>query len=441
MDSNFYSDTYSYREGRILIYKRPNSNNFQCRLRIEGIRGYIIQSCKTSNLGNAVKFAEDTYDNLRFKKLNNLPLKSKTFTQIYNDWFAKADKSEYRQDFYQSRAKLYLKPYFGDYDIKDITEDVIDGYWRWRKNYYKDNPEKLKGNATDTPSQQSLKMEKTAIKEVLEYAFRKGYIRSIPKINFKAKAKTENRDTFTKEEFTSLVSYLIYWSDFSSKASDKYQRKMIYNLVKFLAFTGIRPSEYYKIKWKDITIQTKNDIKLLYIYIPDNTKTGQRTVVSLPEAYSCYTNIKSFSKYTEDNNLFFTNYDGSSMKNFSKTYIKVLKDLNLYISRNGKKRPPYSLRHYYATQRLLNGVQVYDLAKNMGTSVDKIEKHYGHILSVQKTAELIQGAPKSSLQNMEELEKIFNDTTLSQGKDPILERQKVKQEVEDILKQVKNLKR
>ena len=441
MDSNFYSETHIYREGRILIYKRPNSNNFQCRLRIEGIRGYIIQSCKTSNLGKAIKFAEDTYDNLRFKKLNNLPIKSKTFSQMFNDWFAKADKSEYRQDFYQSRANLYLKPYFGDYDIKDVTEEVIDGYWVWRKNYYKDNPEKLKGNATDTPSPQSLKMEKTAIKEVLEYAFRKGYIRSIPKINFKIKMKTENRDTFTKDEFKRLTSALNTWSILGVKSSDQYQRKMIYNLIKFLAYTGIRPNEFYKIKWKDITVHTQNEIKILYIYIPNNTKTGNRVVVSLPEAYSCYKDIESFSRYTDGDDLFFTNYDGSCMKNFSKTYVKKLKELNLYISRDGKKRPPYSLRHYYATQRLLDGVQVYDLAKNMGTSVKQIENHYGHILSVQKTAELIQGASKSSSQNMEEFASRFDAILLSQGKNPALEKKKAKQEAEDVMRRLMQRKK
>lgn len=42
MDGNFYSETYTYREGRILIYKRPNSKNFQCRLRVKGIKGYCI---------------------------------------------------------------------------------------------------------------------------------------------------------------------------------------------------------------------------------------------------------------------------------------------------------------------------------------------------------------------------------------------------------------
>ena len=100
MDGDFYTETYSYREGRIFLYKRPNSKYFQCRLNIENIKGYVIKSCKTSNIGKALKFAEDTYDNLRFKKLNNLPLKTKTFRQIFNEWFARANKSEYRQEFY-----------------------------------------------------------------------------------------------------------------------------------------------------------------------------------------------------------------------------------------------------------------------------------------------------------------------------------------------------
>lgn len=45
MDGNFYSETYTYREGRILIYKRPNSKNFQCRLRVKGIKGYAWKRC------------------------------------------------------------------------------------------------------------------------------------------------------------------------------------------------------------------------------------------------------------------------------------------------------------------------------------------------------------------------------------------------------------
>lgn len=407
MDGNFYSETYTYREGRILLYKRPNSKNFQCRLRVKGIKGYTVKSCDTSNLGEAVQFAEDLYDNLKFKKLNNLPLKTKTFKQIFDEWFKKADKSVYRQDFYQGRANLYWFPYFGDCKIEEITESILEDYWPWRKNYYKDNPEKLNGNVAENPSAQSLKMEKTAIKEILEYAQRRGYIRAVPQITFKPRAKTENRATFTKYEYNVLIGRLKQWCETSAKKSDTYQREMIWSLVVFLANTGIRPNEYYKVKWKDIQIHNQDGIKILYITVPENTKTGHRVVVSLPEAYTAYHNIKSFSRYTKDGDWVFTNYDGSSMRNWSKTYTDFLKKINLYLNDDGKPRPPYSLRHYYATQRLLDGVGIYDLAQNMGTSVKQIENHYGHVLATQKSKELIQGASKSGYQQNEEFRDEF----------------------------------
>jgi integrase len=44
---------------------------------------------------------------------------------------------------------------------------------------------------------------------------------------------------------------------------------------------------------------------------------------------------------------------------------------------NGKKRVPYSLRHTYATMRIAEGVSVFQLAANMGTSVEMLEDFYG----------------------------------------------------------------
>ena len=343
------------------------------------------------------------------KEYRNKGIASKLINEITNDYTVDNITLEVSM-LNKSAINLYEKLGF-----KKITV---------RKNYYKDNPEKLKGNVKEAPAAQSLKMEKTAIQEVLDYAHRRGYIRAVPKINFKPRAKTENRATFTKKEYERLIMEMFMWTVPDAKASDSYQRNMIYNLIVFLANTGIRPSEYYKIKWKDIIVHSQNGIKLLYITVPENTKTGQRIVVSLPEAYTCYENIKSFSKYTKENDYVFTNYDGTSMKNWTKTYKSKLEEWQLYLDDEGNPRPPYSLRHYYATQRLLDGVQVYDLAKNMGTSVKQIENHYGHVLAIQKTNELIQGADISSLQNYQESEeyqiylseKEKNEQLLAKGK-------------------------
>jgi integrase len=45
---------------------------------------------------------------------------------------------------------------------------------------------------------------------------------------------------------------------------------------------------------------------------------------------------------------------------------------------DGEKYTLYSLRHFYAVQMLRHGkVNVFDIAKNMGTSVQIIEQYYG----------------------------------------------------------------
>ena len=47
------------------------------------------------------------------------------------------------------------------------------------------------------------------------------------------------------------------------------------------------------------------------------------------------------------------------------------------IVRNGMARTIYSLRHFYATKRLESETSPFLLAKQMGTSVEMLEKFYG----------------------------------------------------------------
>jgi integrase len=43
-------------------------------------------------------------------------------------------------------------------------------------------------------------------------------------------------------------------------------------------------------------------------------------------------------------------------------------------------RSPYALRHTYATFGIAAGVSLFELARFMGTSVEQIDKTYGHLL-------------------------------------------------------------
>ena len=47
----------------------------------------------------------------------------------------------------------------------------------------------------------------------------------------------------------------------------------------------------------------------------------------------------------------------------------------------GKHRTLYSLRHMYATFRLSEEVSLFLLARQMGTSVEMLEQHYGQVVN------------------------------------------------------------
>ena len=70
---------------------------------------------------------------------------------------------------------------------------------------------------------------------------------------------------------------------------------------------------------------------------------------------------------------------GSSppVASFKGGFQRALKEAGVLFASDGKKRVPYSLRHTYATMRLAEGVSVFQLAANMGTSVEMLEEFYG----------------------------------------------------------------
>jgi integrase len=61
----------------------------------------------------------------------------------------------------------------------------------------------------------------------------------------------------------------------------------------------------------------------------------------------------------------------------------VLNRLDLKFDREGRRRTAYSLRHTYISMRLIEGADIYQVAKNCRTSVEMIETFYAaHIKDV-----------------------------------------------------------
>jgi hypothetical protein len=67
----------------------------------------------------------------------------------------------------------------------------------------------------------------------------------------------------------------------------------------------------------------------------------------------------------------------------------ILDEEKLRTDRDGRPRTAYSLRHAYICLRLLEGADIYQIAKNCRTSVEVIEKYYAAHLKTQLDASAI----------------------------------------------------
>ena len=61
----------------------------------------------------------------------------------------------------------------------------------------------------------------------------------------------------------------------------------------------------------------------------------------------------------------------------SELFKTITEEENLRFDRDGRPRTAYSLRHTYISMRLMEGANIYQIAKNCRTSVGMIEKYYG----------------------------------------------------------------
>jgi integrase len=74
----------------------------------------------------------------------------------------------------------------------------------------------------------------------------------------------------------------------------------------------------------------------------------------------------------------------------------ILEEEGLKVDRDGNQRTAYSLRHTYIRLRLMEGADIYQIAKNCRTSVEMIEKYYASYLKNTLGAAAIS-VPKSKV--------------------------------------------
>ena len=79
----------------------------------------------------------------------------------------------------------------------------------------------------------------------------------------------------------------------------------------------------------------------------------------------------------------------------------------------GGKRTIYSLRHFYATQRLQEEVSPYLLAKQMGTSTQMIDQHYGQTKGIMVAPEITKSSSQRTIPTSL-VDELYQDTSVEE---------------------------
>ncbi len=155
----------------------------------------------------------------------------------------------------------------------------------------------------------------------------------------------------------------------------------------------MRPPEAKNLRWRDVAIREDNQGRK-FVVLHVRGKDKFRNLVAAGNVAEYLERVRAISKATEPDDFVFTTSNGKpNVALYGSIIEALLTDSGLLRSSSGKRRSTYCFRHTYATFRLSEGVDVYFLSKQMGTSVQVIEDHYGHVNPVKNAERILQGLP------------------------------------------------
>jgi integrase len=388
-------ETHTLMDGKVHLYRRENSRYWQCSTYLDG-RNHRV-STKEENILLAKEFAREWYmavyvDSKRSVQAGRTSLLLRQFGHDENQHEVIAAKpkkpkaingptfkdaaekfiSEYmvitegqRNESWakdhERRIIVHLMPFFGNEPLAQISAGLVQEY------RIKRNKDGYKGRK---PSRSTLHHETVTLRLVLKTAHRYGWISQVPDISapYKTSGKVTHRAWFSPEEYKML--YEATRERAKNPTTERYRGAWedLHDYVLFMANTGLRPDEAGRLEYRDVTIVTDQDTGERLLEIEVRGKRGVGYCKSMTGA------IHPFQRMQKRNN------GKTTDKIFGKTprnlLNKILEDLNLKYDRDKNVRTAYSLRHTYICMRLMEGADIYQIAKNCRTSVEMIEKFY-----------------------------------------------------------------
>jgi integrase len=399
--------------GKLHVYRRENSSNWQCSTFLEGKNWRV--STKEDSLSLAKEFAEDWYLGLRGKSRAGQLKVGKTFkhaAERFIDEFeviTQGQRSPIYVKGHKDRLKNHLIPFFGDTIVTDITPGLVQDYRIHRMKTGKARSVQMsaatKGEEKHKPPARStLHQEIVCLRQVLKTAQRHGWLPFLPDISppYKSSGKVTHRAWFSPEEYKRLRDASRDRTKHPKKERWRTACENLHDYILIMVNTGLRPDEALRLEFRDVAIVTDEATGERILEIEVRGKRGVGFCKSMPGAVLPFERLQKRNNGKPTERLF--------PKFQRELFNTLLDELELKTDRDGQSRTAYSLRHTYICMRLMEGADIYQVAKNCRTSVEMIETYYAsHIKNTLDASAINVMKPKKGKKGRKPLKKDEDD--------------------------------
>jgi integrase len=380
-------------DGRLYLFRRVDSQKWQSAAFLDG-RNWRKATGET-NLALAKAAAEEWYLGLRgMQKVGSLKT-GKKFKDAAEQFLREYEviTGGQRSPFYvktlEMKLRVHLAPFFGNRFLSDITAGLVQEYriHRMTSKVDEETGEPIK------PARSTLHHEIITLRHVLKTAHRHGWLTILPDLSppYQSNVKISHRGWFSLEEYKAL--YKATRDRIQNPRNPRWKNAAVklHDYVLFMANTGLRPDEAKQLQFRDVAIVSDQATRARILEIEVRGKRGVGYCKNMPGAVLPFKRLRDRNRGGPEALVF-----GKIQREL---FNAILEELNLKFDRDGNRRSAYSLRHTYICLRLLEGADIYQVAKNCRTSVEMIEKYYAsHLKNTIDASAINVRKPRSRIQ-------------------------------------------
>lgn len=372
---------------QLWLYRRPNSKVWQCSFHHQG------RNFRKSTGARLRHEAEDvSYDwyleqqvELRSGKQVSLGRKSKTVKDAsilavneYRALVAGGRKSPLYLETIIRFQNKHVLPHFGNMNVEAVTQQTWRGY---TKGVYEKNP----GIAPNTVHQ-----IRNALAVCLNAAEDAGWIDAAPSLKNRHRNNEATKRVWFEpdEQLTLLAAVDANAQQDYLNPKHKEGAAELRDYVKWMLYSGLRVGEAKSLRFRhvgEVADHLQKKKTHLKIRVPRN-KVGPGDCNPDRAIQTVWKELcERRSPFDADEKLF--------LHHHREMFNRILNQSKLKQDSDGRSRDFVSLRHTYISNRLREGVPIFDVAHNCRTSVAMIDKHYArhmkpeHLTSLHKESD------------------------------------------------------